>query len=205
LKYRTYLTWLWPLLVVVLGGLFLRGVLVLLRGNGASAQEGAALIAGAFGLAGVTTAGFQNYLSYLERREQAVREHIFRELGRLTGGRQERNIGISVIGNYWTRLPDLQGLFVRVLANQAIFVATEGDLNKPHEYSNMTRMVDLLERARERSDYSPFFEELVQELETKRAKVPSRSQAHSGTRATKEEFDKWIERLTPSSNRTSAV
>jgi hypothetical protein len=66
-------------------------------------------------------------------------------------------------------------------------------------------MVDLLERVRERSDYSPFFKELVQELKTKRETVPSSSEANSGTRATKEEFDKWIERLTPSSSPTSAV
>ena len=191
------LAWLWLLLVVGLGGLLVGGMIVLLRGNQASAQEGAALVAGAFGLVGVTMAGVQNYLSYLERRDQVVRDLVFRELGRFKGGIQERNIGISVIGSYWSSLPDLQGMFVRVLTNQGIYIAVEGQLDKPHEYSNMTRIVELLESVRDEREYNPFLKEMVEELSTKSKQVPSKAQAPAGTRATREVFDQWIKRLTP--------
>ncbi len=153
-------------------------------------QEAAAIISGLFGLAGIASAAFIAYLGYRERQRNAIREAVFREFSRFGGGRQERNIGVSVIGHYWDQLPELEGVFVRLLTNQGVYIVTEGDPERAHEFSNMARIIKLLESVpKSKSGYDSFYKELIVELEERRKK-----QAFGG-RLTSTVVDDWIDRL----------
>jgi hypothetical protein len=153
-------------------------------------QEAAAIISGLFGLAGIASAAFIAYLGYRERKQNAIREAIFREFSRFGGGRQERNIGVSVIGHFWNQLPELEGVFVRLLTNQGVFIVAEGNPDKAHEFSNMERIIKLLESVpKSKIEYASFYKELIDELEG-----INKKQAF-GVRVTSAVVDDWINRL----------
>ena len=147
--------------------------LVVIAGD--SVQERAALIAGLFGIVGILFGAIQALLGYLERRQQANLDAVFRALSQFEGGIQKRNVGISMLGHFWKQFPDYEGLFVRILTNQAIYVAAHGELDKAHELSNMTRIVDLLEPVKHKTEYKPFIAELVGELTKKANTLPAQS------------------------------
>jgi hypothetical protein len=185
----------WALFLVIALGLAIGGLLVLSGVKNASAQERAALITGLLGFVGIAAAAFQAFLGYLERRRQAALDAIFRELGQFTGGIQKRNVGISMLGHYWNQFPSQEGLFVRILTNQTVYVAAHGELDKAHEFSNMTRMVELLEPVKNRPNYKPFIQEAIDELKRKKVALPQKSVAPSGTRLTQEAVQDWIDKL----------
>jgi hypothetical protein len=155
-----------------------------------SPQEIAAIIAGLFGLAGVASTALIAYFGYLERKRNSLLDTVLRELSRFGGGRQERNIGVSVIGHYWSQLPELEGVFVRLLTNQGIYIIAEGDPDKAHEFSNLQRIIQLLASVpSSRTEYEEFYGELVAQLTARRGIA-------SGGRITDEVLDDWIHRLT---------
>ncbi|HKP51269.1 MAG TPA: hypothetical protein VJ183_01310 [Chloroflexia bacterium] len=150
----------------------------------------AAIITGLVGLASLVSGAFFTYLGYRERRDNALREAVFRELALFGGGVQKRNIGLSMIGHFWGQMPELEGLFVRLLTNQGIYIVAKDEPVEPHEFSNMERIIRLLESVPKiKSEYDPFYDELIEELK-KRNK-----EGRSGSRMTAEVLDDWIGRL----------
>lgn len=185
----------WVLFLVIALGLAIGGLLVLSGGKNASPEERAALITGLLGFVGIAAAAFQAFLGYLERRRQATLDAIFRELSQFTGGIQKRNVGISMLGHYWNEFPSQEGLFVRILTNQVIYVAAHGGLDKAHEFSNMTRMVELLEPVKKRPNYEPYIKEAIDELKRKKVVLPQKSAVPPETRLTQEAVQEWIDKL----------
>jgi hypothetical protein len=153
-------------------------------------QEAAAIIAGLFGLAGVASTALIAYLGYLERKRNSLIDTVLRELSRFGGGRQERNIGVSVIGHFWRQVPELEGIFVRLLTNQGIYIIAEGDAEKAHEFSNLERIVELLASvSKSKTEYDQFYNELIEQLSLRRLRP-------EGTRVTHQAIDRWTGRLT---------
>jgi hypothetical protein len=110
-------------------------------------------------------------------------------LDRFVGGIQQRNVGISVIGHYWSKLPELQGVFVRLLTGQGIYIVAKGDAEKAHEYCNLERIVRVLESVpKVKTEHDRYFQDLIDELEARKNSP--------GERVTKEKLDEWIRRLT---------
>jgi hypothetical protein len=163
----------------------------------------AAIIAATVGIAGLATGVIQAVIASRERREErkqeALDEYIINALPRFCGGSQERNAGISVIGHYWHDVPRLEGLFVRLLTGQGVYIIAEGSPEKAHEYVILERLVRLLHSVlKSTSKYDLEFNELVTELKRQRAKVDSEEKANPNKdrRVTVKQIDDWIERLT---------
>jgi L-arabinose isomerase len=162
-----------------------------------------AIIAATVGIAGLATSVIQAVIASRERREErkqeALDEYIINALPRFCGGRQERNAGISVIGHYWHDVPRLEGLFVRLLTGQGVYIIAEGNLEKAHEYVNLERIVRLLHSVlKSTSKYDMEFTDLVTELKRQRTKVAAEEKAdpNKDRRVTAKQIDDWIERLT---------
>lgn len=117
-------------------------------------------------IAGVGFGAYQLWQRRRAERREDLNRFVLNAIEHMTGGIQERNIGISVIAHEWHDAPHLRGLFVRVLTNQAIFVAHHGNLKRAHEMSNLRRIIDLLARASEsdRQCFDEFYQELIREL-----------------------------------------
>lgn len=163
----------------------------------------AAIIAGTVGIAGLLTGVIQAVIASRERSEErkqeTLDEYIINALPRFCGGRQQRNAGISVIGHYWHGVPRLEGLFVRLLTNQGVYIIAEGKPEKAHEYVNLERIVRLLHSVpKSTSDYEMEFADLVTELKRKRARVAAEEQAdpNKDRRVTVKQIDDWMDRLT---------
>jgi hypothetical protein len=138
---------------------------------------------------GAVVGGAGLVFGYIERRRRTSDEYILNSLDRFVGGIQERNVGISVIGHYWSKLPKLEGVFVRLLTGQGIYIVAEGDAEKAHEFCNLERIVRLLESVpKGEIKHDRFFGDLIDELEARRNSP--------GPRVTKEKLDEWIQRLT---------
>jgi hypothetical protein len=149
----------------------------------------AAIIGATVGLAGIMAASIQAYLSYRERQQNALNENISRALERFVGGRQERNVGISMIGHYWHQAPHLEGVFVRLLTNQGIYIIAEGDPEKAHEFNNMERIVRLLASIpASQIEYDQYYRDLTEQLRARRSEP-------DGNRVTHAVIDDWIHRL----------
>jgi len=159
-----------------------------------SPQETAAIIAGLFGLVGVISTVVIACLGYFERKRNSLLDAVLRELSRFAGGRQERNIGVSIVGHFWGQVPELEGVFVRLLTNQGIYIIAEGDPEKAHEFSNMERIVWLLASVpKSKTEYDQFYKELIDQLTARKAMPP-------GTRVTYAVIDNWVDRLTKRRN-----
>ena len=163
----------------------------------------AAIIAATVGIAGLATGVIQAVIASRERKEarkqEALDEYIITALPRFCGGRQERNAGISVIGHYWHDVPRLEGLFVRLLTGQGVYIIAEGDPEKAHEYVNLERIVRLLHSVpRSTSKYAGEFSDLVTELKRHRATVAAEEKAdpNKERRVTVKQINDWIDRLT---------
>jgi L-arabinose isomerase len=50
----------------------------------------------------------------------------------------------SALGHYWHDVPRLEGLFVRLLTGQGVYIIAEGNPEEAHEYVNLERIVRLL-------------------------------------------------------------
>jgi hypothetical protein len=76
-----------------------------------------------------------------ERREQ----QISAALQNFTGGSQKRNVGISVIEQYWSVLPERRPNLRSLLINQSIYLLMNSEeVHDWHERDNLTRMMRLV-------------------------------------------------------------
>lgn len=81
----------------------------------------------------------------------SLREALVASLRWFEGGTQSRSIGISVVLASWDDFPDLQGIWLGVLSNQAVYLLTESrQRRKPHEITNLRRIMDVLIRDQKR-------------------------------------------------------
>lgn len=81
----------------------------------------------------------------VERTSSRQEEHIIRALDYFTGHTQRRNVGIAIVEGYWHARPDLRGILIPLLANQAVYLL-EGSKQREaiHEADNCRRIVELL-------------------------------------------------------------
>jgi hypothetical protein len=61
------------------------------------------------------------------------------------GDTQKRSIGISLVTANWDSFPELHRTWLGVLANQAVYLlAVSGQGSKPHEITNLKRIMAVL-------------------------------------------------------------
>jgi len=74
-----------------------------------------------------------------------LRDVLYQSLRWFEGGTQNRSIGIAVVQTSWETHPEFQKLWIEVLANQVIYLlAAQEPKDRPHEYENLRRMLDIL-------------------------------------------------------------
>ena len=87
----------------------------------------------------------------LDRETRQWRQDaLVRGMGFLTGGRQERSVGIGLIESLILSddvPPEIRPAVDTVLWNQLLYVTYEGTVGKAHENVNARRLIDLVEKS----------------------------------------------------------
>ena len=142
---------------------------------------------------GVTIAIVQAVLGYLERKRSRRDANLFQAFQYFDGGTQRRNIGIAIIEGLWQEAPHLQGLFVPLLANQAIYLLTASEQSEArHEQDNLRRIMGLVTAPAGRAaGFAGHYQELLRAIEEKKA-----GRARAGVSVDAKTLDEWAGRLT---------
>jgi len=127
-----------------------------------------------------------------ERRQTRNESYMIESFGFFTGGTQRRGVGISAVEGLLPELPDLRGVFVPLLVNQAIYVLTKvpeskkrsdvaaevtenaagGKALDDHEKDNFNRMIALLAELRPRDqEHEESYEKLATKIQEKITRV----------------------------------
>ena len=126
-------------------------------------------------------------LGYAERRADArerelerIEGYVIQSFQFFTGGTQRRGVGVSAVEGLLSQAPNLRGVFVPLLVNQAIYVLTKvSDSDKPlteHEKDNLDRMIAVLALLRPGDpEHEPHYAKLATEIRGKYARVDRRT------------------------------
>ena len=83
-------------------------------------------------------------------------EHVFNSLQWLSGGTQERSIGIAVIDANWKKFPHLHETWTSVLVAQAVYLLAEQQREetkqRQHEITNANNILRILEKTRKETE-----------------------------------------------------
>jgi hypothetical protein len=130
-------------------------------------------------------------------RERARRDaYLFQAFRYFTGHTQPRNVGISIIEGFWQEAPDLRGVYIPLLVNQAVYLLAGSKQRKaPHERNNLDRMMELLtDPGSPRARFPEHYKTLA-----KTVKAKKEGQVAGGVEVDADTLDRWLERLgTPS-------
>jgi hypothetical protein len=142
---------------------------------------------------GVTIAVIQAVLGYLERKRSKRDSYLFQAFQYFDGGTQRRNIGVAIIEGLWQEAPHLQGLFVPLLVNQAIYLLLGSEQSEaPNEQDNLRRIMGLVTTpAGPSKGFAGHYRELLRAIKDKKA-GPTRA----GVNVDGKNLDEWAERLT---------
>src|ERR1700682_95596 len=105
----------------------------------------AAILGGSLlgGLVGAAVALFPAQRKLRFETRQWQQDALMRGMGFLTGGRQERSVGIGLIESLIRSdnvPPEIRSIVDTVLWNQLIYVTYQGDVKKEHENINARRL-----------------------------------------------------------------
>lgn len=142
---------------------------------------------------GVAIAVVQAVLGYLERKRTMRDASLFQAFQYFDGGTQRRNIGIAIVEGLWQEAPHLQGLFIPLLVNQAIYLLTGSEQSEArHERDNLRRIMGLATApAVAAAGFAGHYRELLQAIEDKKS-----GRARAGVSIDAEVLNEWAERLT---------
>jgi hypothetical protein len=142
---------------------------------------------------GVTIAVVQAVLGYLERKRSRRDASLFQAFQYFDGGTQRRNIGIAIIEGLWQEAPHLQGLFIPLLVNQAIYLLTVSEQSEArHEQDNLRRIMGLTTvPAGTAAGFADHYRELLSAVEDKKT-----GRARAGVSIDAKTLDEWAGRLT---------
>lgn len=119
-----------------------------------------------------------------ERTRSRHEEHVIRALDYFTGHTQRRNVGIAIVEGYWHTAPDLRGVLVPLLVNQAVYLLEESNqADAVHEADNCRRIVDLLLRLDAGSispDLMDYYRVLLRSVERRCGQQAAASTARRG-------------------------
>ena len=115
-------------------------------------QVVAAILGGSLlgGLVGAITALFTARRQLGFETRQWRQDALVRGMGFLTGGRQERSVGIGLIESLIVTdnvPPKVRPAVDAVLWNQLVYVTYEGDVRRKHENVNARRLIKLVEQS----------------------------------------------------------
>jgi hypothetical protein len=102
----------------------------------------------------------------LETR-QWRQDALVRGMGFLTGGRQERSVGIGLIESLILsrNVPsNIRPAVDNVLWNQLLYVTYRGDINQEHEHVNAQRLIALIEQSPEKSRLAKYTPEAMADI-----------------------------------------
>jgi hypothetical protein len=119
-------------------------------------------------------------------RERARRDaYLFQAFRYFTGHTQPRNVGISIIEGFWQEAPDLRGVYIPLLVNQAVYLLA----------GSKQRKVELLtDPGSPRARFPEHYKTLA-----KTVKAKKEGQVAGGVEVDADTLDRWLERLgTPS-------
>ena len=116
-------------------------------------------------LGGWLLAGFLAFTSFLERRTQQRHGVLLKALEYLTGGSQNRSVGIALIEGLWVkRFPYAESL-VPALTNQAVYLLLETESRDGrHQFHNWLRIMKLLLRVPYKEQYFEYYTEVSNAL-----------------------------------------
>jgi hypothetical protein len=129
-----------------------------------------AMAGGAGAMLGGFFGGLLAYVAAMKRLRsettQWQQDALVRGLGFLTGGTQNRSVGIGVIEALirGSNVPQaIRPSVDRVLWTQLVYVTYEGDIRRKHENENARRLIKLVEQAPDKSglpDYAQKIDEI---------------------------------------------
>lgn len=142
---------------------------------------------------GATIAVVQAVLNYLERKRSRRDGSLFQAFQYFDGGTQRRNIGIAIIEGLWQEAPHLQGLFIPLLVNQAIYLLIGSEQSEArNEQDNLRRIMALaITPAAAAAGFAGHYRELLRAVEDKKA-----GRARAGVNVDTKTLDEWTGRLT---------
>ena len=102
----------------------------------------------------------------IERRNDRKRETMINALEHLTGGAQERSVGIALIEGLWYEGHPFDRAILPALVNQAVYLLLETDKgNRRDQTLTWLRIMNLVLRVPPRSEFHDLYCELAEALE----------------------------------------
>jgi hypothetical protein len=135
-------------------------------------------------------------------RASAEKARIYTALHHFTGGTQNRNVGIAVIEQSWTAMPDTKALVRPLLVNQAIYLLTNSkEVNDLHERDNLKRIMSLVLDGNTDPDVRRFYPDLREAVRGRLDDIPGNQTKRThdpklrGVEVEKEMLETWQEAL----------
>lgn len=117
-----------------------------------------------------------------ERELERIEDYMIQSFHFFIGGTQRRGVGVSAVEGLLSQVPNLRGVFVPLLVNQAIYVLTKvpevaGEKAlTDHEKDNLDRMIAVLSDELRLGDteHAPHYAKLATEIRRKSERVNDR-------------------------------
>jgi hypothetical protein len=128
------------------------------------------------------------YERYWRERQQT----LIHALEYLTGGSQQRSIGIALIEGLWYKGHPSHRAIIPALTNQAVYLLLETDSKGRHQFLNWLRIMDLILRVPPEESFHNFYIELIEALD---ARAEEDGDAHSGIDISPPTARLWVKKV----------
>lgn len=107
---------------------------------------------------------FVNFYQQYWREKQQTLIHA---LEYLTGGSQNRSVGIALIEGLWYKGHPNHRAIIPALTNQAVYLLLETDSKGRHQFHNWLRIMDLILRVPSEPAFHNYYIELIEALDAR--------------------------------------
>lgn len=135
--------------------------------------------------------------TYLERRTQQKHGVLLKALEYLTGGSQNRSIGIALIEGLWSKKHPFAESLLPALTNQSIYLLLETESRSGrHQFHNWLRIMNLMMKVPYREQHFMYYAEILNAVDI-RIDEPTRSR---GVEISEETAKTWRRRVSEHAN-----
>ena len=111
-----------------------------------------------------------------ERRSDREREMMIKGLEHLTGGSQQRSVGIALIEGLWYNGQPYERAIMPALVNQAVYLLLETEHGEHrHQFHTWYRIMELILRVPRKKEFHTLYCELADALTYRLADEPKRT------------------------------